>query len=115
MSSERAFGVSEQPEETCPMIDAVLKGIADAISSAKASDGDDVNELKDALSDVDWAISGIPSDLENIRRHITDIRSWGQEWKDQAKELKDRISELERTVNIAYAVHKKKSGAHQRA
>lgn len=89
MTSERRFGITNQPSPTCPLIDDVIicgKNLIERISDA------DENEFK-------W----FKDDCELIRNRVEEIRAWGKEWKDLAidlhsevDELNDRIRDLER-------------------
>lgn len=92
-TSESVFGLPEQPPNTCPMIDKAKKIIAKLSTRIKGyKKVDDVEELLDMLSDVEWDID-ISSDLEDIRTNAENIRAWGQAWKDYAKSLQQEIAE----------------------
>ena len=59
-NSEKIYGVVQQPSPTCPLIDDVINSLCN--------------------SDYDK----LACKLENIRQHVKDIRSWGEQWKQLA-------------------------------
>lgn len=90
-TSEELYGISKQPAETCPIIDEALRELAAIARRIRGYEKADESELRDMLSDVEtrigyldgWNRTGL---LEDIRKNVTAIRAWGQEWKDYAKE-----------------------------
>lgn len=90
-TSEELYGISKQPAETCPIIDEALRELGAIARRIRGYEKADESELRDMLSDVEthigyldgWNRTGL---LEDIRRNVTAIRAWGQEWKDYAKE-----------------------------
>ena len=76
---EGCYGISKEPENTCPMIDSVIKSINVALSdSAKYKKKDDIEVLQNILDDVEWNLNSLESDLEDIRSHVEKIREWGK-------------------------------------
>jgi len=63
----------KEPENTCPLIDSILK------------------DLKSADSDISCAIS----EIEGLRSENSDIREWGQYWKGEAADLAETVDNLE--------------------
>jgi hypothetical protein len=95
-TSEELRGLPEQPQDTCPMIDKAQKIIAKLSSRVKGyKKVDDAEELREMLSDVDWDID-ISGDLEDIRQNTSNIRAWGQAWKDLAKELESQLEQAKK-------------------
>lgn len=91
-TSEELFDIPKQPAEQCPFIDEVIKELNDNSKSIKDvwQNLKDVPEAEDYVSDLDWAeynIRNLESNMETIRTNVTNVRAWGQEWKDFAKQL----------------------------
>ena len=84
-TSEEIFEISKQPEATCPMIDKIITAIESVEKLVKKPrygwEGVDVEDL---LSDVEYELFGLASDMEEIRDNVELIRTWGQEWKIEA-------------------------------
>jgi peptidoglycan hydrolase CwlO-like protein len=94
MTSEEMHGIAPQPEDTCPLIDAVIEGVSDSCDSVKYADrAEDIKELQDICSSVDWALDGLEDKLEAIRTRVSEVRAWGQEWKDEAKRLQNELNQ----------------------
>lgn len=87
MTNEEHFKLPEQPAETCPLIDKIIKKINLIDQSTRRYERDEHDELKDRLNEIEWAVSGLINDMEVIRKHVESIRSWGQAWKEKALEL----------------------------
>lgn len=86
MTSELELGITEQPEPTCPEVDAAVKALKDLIRLCRGAARMDEEELRDALDDVDRELPDVINSLESLRSANQAIRKWGQEWKDKAKE-----------------------------
>jgi len=89
--SEKRYGISKQPEPTCPMIDKVIGEIEAIQKAIRGYEKADEEELRDMLSTVESNIGSLVGYyktglMEDIRRNVDAIRNWGQEWKDLAKE-----------------------------
>lgn len=89
--SEALYGIVAQPEPTCPLINEALDSVERMQRKIRGYERADEDELRDMISDVETYLGllsgyGRTGLLEDIRRRVTDIRSWGQEWKDLAKE-----------------------------
>lgn len=92
MSSEAELDLPEQPGDTCPMVDSVIsmiKGAERVMEGYERLDKpDDLKEVIDGIERELFPWSEDAEDkLESIRAHVTDIREWGQAWKDLAKDL----------------------------
>jgi peptidoglycan hydrolase CwlO-like protein len=96
MTSEEMHGIALQPGDTCPLIDAVIKGVSDSLNSVKYADrAEDIKELQDICSSVEWDLDGLEDKLEAIRTRVSEVRVWGQEWKDEAKRLQNELNQTE--------------------
>ena len=93
-TSEKLFGIDEQPEQNCPKVD---KGIKDWYIVRRDMEGywkdlkrcDTVEEAEKIGGDIDWAIGSLDvvEEYEELRNQCEKIRAWGQGWKDLAKKL----------------------------
>jgi len=94
MTSEEMHGIALQPGDTCPLIDAVIKGVSDSLNSVKNADrSESIEELQDICSSVEWDLDGLEDKLEAIRTRVSEVRAWGQEWKDEAKRLQNELNQ----------------------
>jgi len=92
MTSERAYGICDQPADTCPKIDAVISDIKAAIKCCERRfETDEPEDLQRLLLDAQDYLDHLEDRLESIRDHVIKIRSWGQEWKDKAIETDNRV------------------------
>ena len=93
-TSEKLFGIDEQPEQNCPKVD---KGIRAWYSVQREIEGyckdlkrcNTVEEAEKIGGDIDWAIGSLDvvEEYEELRKQCEKIRAWGQGWKDLAKKL----------------------------
>ena len=96
MTSEEMHGIAPQPEDTCPLIDAVIRKIGEALGYTKNADrSESIDELQDTCANVDWALDGLEDKLEAIRERVSSVRAWGQGWKDEAKRLQNELGQTE--------------------
>lgn len=84
MMTETSLGIIQQPKETCPKIDKVIRAIR---SIQKMVDGalkypDQSDEI---LREIDSELYPLEDQLEEIRKANAEIREWGQSWKDVAQ------------------------------
>ncbi len=89
--SETLYGISRQPAPACPTINAAIDDVVKLQRRIKGYERAEEDELRDMLSDVEYLLGelcgyGRTGTLEDLRDRITDVRAWGQEWKDLAKE-----------------------------
>lgn len=73
------------------MIDEALTEIKEIERRIRGYEKAEESELRDMISDIEirlGQLSGYRNTglLEDIRKNVTEIRAWGQEWKDCAKE-----------------------------
>jgi hypothetical protein len=109
-TSEELFDIPKQPDEQCPFIDEVIKGLTENSKNVKDvwQNLKDVPEAEDYISNLDWAeynIRNLESNMEDIRTNATNVRAWGQEWKDFAKQL---IEERNSLVDLIAIKHQDK-------
>ena len=94
-TSEEEHYVSEQPGDTCPLIDKAYACIEKCQRTIRNYERADEEELRDMLSTVESELTGLigwkNGLLEEIRVRASEIRHWGQEWKDTAKDYWSKI------------------------
>lgn len=90
--------IDRLPPNTCPLIDAVIKDINNAISYA-IKNYTDLEEYYSALEDISWALDGLEDKLEEIRRANSSLRSEAEDAIAKVEVLEKELSELE---SIAY-------------
>ena len=89
--SELRYGIVKQPEPCCPLINSALEEVNGLQKRIRGYERASEDELRDMLSDVERDLSSLSGYgrsglLEDIRRRVEDVRSWGQEWKVYAKD-----------------------------
>ena len=103
-ASEELYGIRNQPVDTCPLINE-LQAEAKSIERKMYNyEKMDEQELKDIL----WSVSNFLDDItggknsliERIRDNASNIRGWGQEWKDYAKSVDPRVPEHQQPQNL---------------
>lgn len=88
MSSEDILGICNPPGYQCPIVDKAIAKIRDIHKASNmAGNCDEIKDIRDYLSDIDWLDGDIEDLLEQLRAACEDIRYWGQQWKDLAKGL----------------------------
>ena len=89
-TSEEVLEVMKQPEETCPMLESVIREL-DSISRnlKRAKMYEDWDDVASAQSDIDY----LADSVDDISFHVADIRAWGQDWKDLAKRMFEALPE----------------------
>ena len=88
MTSEERLCIKKPPEFQCLNIDKYIKS-ANIIEKLSYSAGktDDIDELHEYCSDINWEAVDIESQYEDLRGVIENLREWGNGWKELAKEL----------------------------
>jgi len=85
--SEKKWGITPQPEPTCPLIDDALDDLRSALKELDGWDKcDDVVELKHKCDMGAWYADRLNVTLEKIRERAGEIRDWGDAWKTLAKD-----------------------------
>lgn len=92
MTSEELFNISKQPEETCPLIDYVLKSIKNANSANEyiVRKHHNYTSIEDLVLDIE--MTDIKQDMEDIRKNCMKIRERWQQRKDLARDMFLKLS-----------------------
>jgi len=85
--------VGDIPEQTCPLIDSVIKQINSVIRTAKQ--GVQYENPSDAFDEIEMELWDTEDILENIRKHNNQLRSLGAYWYAQYVSMEEKIKELE--------------------
>ena len=95
-TSEQRHGIRAQPENTCQLIDKARACVEKCQRAIRNYERADEEELRDMISNVESELAEIigwrSGLLEDIRRQLTEVRAWGQEWKDAAKYYWSKVS-----------------------
>lgn len=93
-SSEQLFGFVYAPEHQCQFIDEMIK-TANSLERMAASIGktDEISDAQSTAHDIEWEISSFHEKLENMRKKIKALRTWGENWKRVAKTIGERHPE----------------------
>lgn len=102
-TSEELFDLQAPVDYQCPNFDRVVSGInaaSKALEYSRWDDKEDVEVALDKISDVEWSLSGLVDEVENLRTAIEEVRDWGVEWKEFAKRIiEDNDIDLEKYVS----------------
>lgn len=100
MTSEQRHNIMQQPKETCPIIDAVLKSVKGILKDFRYVEMSlDLDTLKESIGNAEHFMEyQLDNALEDIRRNCADIRAWGQEWKDRCLEKADILEEIKEMI-----------------
>lgn len=94
-TSEQRHGISAQPADTCPLIDKARACVEKCQREMRGYERAEEAELRDMLSTVESELADLigwrSGLLEEIRVRASEIRHWGQEWKDTAKDYWSKI------------------------
>jgi hypothetical protein len=97
-TSEQLFGINKQPELQCQEINKMQKDIENGCNEIEryCKDLKNTEDAESLGSDIESSLSYYMwdkiSELEDLRKEIENIRSWGQGWKDLAKSVLNNIS-----------------------
>ena len=103
-ASEELYGIRNQPVDTCPLINELQAEAKNIERKMYNYEKMDEQELKDIL----WSVSNFLDDItggknsliERIRDNASNIRAWGQEWKDYAKSVDPKVPEHQQPQNL---------------
>ena len=103
-ASEELYGIRNQPVDTCPLINELQAEAKNIERKMYNYEKMDEQELKDIL----WSVSNFLGDItggrnsliERIRDNASNIRAWGQEWKDYAKSVDPKVPEHQQSQNL---------------
>ena len=90
-TSESQYGIVEQPEASCPLVDKAIKCCKSMTDQMRGYEKYEEDELRDTLAFVENELGellGYWNDgvLEQIRSANIAIRDWGQQWKQICKD-----------------------------
>lgn len=86
--SEKIFGISLPPDHQCQQIDKTIQISRDCEKyAASISKEIDIVQAQSMANDIEWNISEIPCRMEELRKNIESLRTWGEEWKQVAKSM----------------------------
>lgn len=88
VSTEQIFGIPEQIDPQCPVVDEIIKQINNESSDVKScykelksgSENIDLDDIANTLDNVRYNLDTL--DIERLRDAIVSLREWGQGWKD---------------------------------
>jgi hypothetical protein len=93
-TSEKLFGIDEQPENNCPRVNKGLEAWSSVQRYIKKYCDDlkrcnTVEEAEKIGGDIDSEIQSldIKEEYEELRKQCEKIRAWGQGWKEIAEKL----------------------------
>lgn len=102
--SEELFDIRLPIDYQCPQCDKIIKGIDTAmnrLSYSRREDKEDIELALEKISDVEYELSGLSDEVEELRSAIIELRDWGIEWKTFAKELiEENNIDLENYLSI---------------
>jgi hypothetical protein len=105
--SEKKWGITPQPEPTCPLIDDALDDLRSALKELDGWDKcDEVGELQHKCDMGAWYADRLNVTLEKIRERAGEIRDWGDAWKTLAKDHAPMSDEYIIANTIANDIHK---------
>lgn len=85
-TTEDLFGFNQPPEYQCPKLDDIKNVINEVEKLSMPKDYSDTDDLKDRLQQIEYAVYGLDSTIEEVREAIELIREWGKEWKGIVKD-----------------------------
>ena len=103
-ASEELYGIRKQPDDTCPLINelqAEAKAIQRKMYNYEKLDEQDLKDILWSVSNFLYDITGGNDSLiERIRDNTSNIRGWGQEWKEYAKSVDPKVPEHQQPQNL---------------
>lgn len=87
-TTEELFQISSQPEEQCPKIDSLTYTAQNILDYARDSERYvNCDIAVDKLEGIYHSAYSLEDELEELRGRISDIRAWGDDWKNLAKHI----------------------------
>ncbi len=83
---------------TCPDIDKAirrLEPLVKQIRKMKQYEWEDIELLKELVSDCNYAMDCAIDSFEELRKDNDTLRQWGKEMEQEAETLQVRVNELE--------------------
>ena len=104
-TSEELYDIRSQAPDTCPLIDAIQREAKNIRKKMYNYEKMDESELKDILWHVDNFLydnicGGSQCAIERVRDNVSNVRAWGQEWKDYAKRVDPKIPLHQQPQNL---------------
>jgi soluble cytochrome b562 len=84
-NSEEIFDITTPPDYQCGYIDALIKKVNGAIKYLDYKQNEENEELINRIDDAEYLLRYMEEDLEELRKAISDVRDWGNDWKRLAK------------------------------
>jgi hypothetical protein len=85
----------EIPQNTCPIIDSVIKELKDSESMAKEiQKSENLEDIYSLASDIEWSVSNSQSSMEEIRSANDELRTIGKEWYIKCKDIIENFEDL---------------------
>ena len=85
----------EPIEHTCPDIDKLVKGIDEINKMLRGYKKlDEVDDLKDLISDIENTLWDFDTKLEELRRSNDTLRDWGISEAEQVDKLEEELSKV---------------------
>ncbi len=81
------------PENTCPLINTLIKSVNDIFRILKYGPNED--NPQSPFDDIESELWSFEDELENIRKHNEQLRNLGEYWYQQYKGLEGQVQELE--------------------
>ena len=88
-TSEGERGIAEQPGPTCPLIDKAIMSVRKSLGEMEGwqKHREEPETLCNMLDYAEWRLGSVEDELEDVRRHVEEVRAWGQEWKEYARRI----------------------------
>ena len=88
----------EPTGNTCGDIDGIISSINNAIGLCDQGSDPEIEDLIDALHDIDHGLYGLEDLLEQLRTANSTLRDWGNEEAKEVDRLEDELSDA--TIEI---------------
>lgn len=83
----------EPTGNTCGDIDGIIAGINSAIEFCDQGSEPEIEDLIDALHDIEHGLYGLEDSLEQLRTANGKLRDWGHEEAKEVDRLEEELSE----------------------
>ncbi len=102
LHADNRKSLGDPPDNTCPLIDKILRDLSDAAGYAKEIERDRNSDQWRAGRDCRDEIENAMAKIEQLRKENERLRELGREWyanaSDYAKQADQMIDELESKV-----------------
>jgi len=87
-ASEELLGIYTPPEHQCPKADRMIKSLRSADKNLEnALKMEDVDDVISYIVDAQDNLHAVDDEVDELREAVSDVRDWGQAWKDAYKDL----------------------------